>query len=136
MNSTPQLRRPLRKCVEFYKAVLGSIPTAVEALTKGNPKFAESSTVDAANEAEYCENSFNKSESPLTDTNKGPIKIKAKLHTDCPRNYLPQKGFEHETLEEAHPQLPNFNHQTSPLRLPKKSPSKRWRRDSIAQNVY
>ncbi|THG11984.1 hypothetical protein TEA_004628 [Camellia sinensis var. sinensis] len=70
MYSTPQLRRPLRKCVEFYKAVLGGIPTAVEALTKGNPKFAESSTVDAANKAEYCEKSFNKSKSPLTDTNK------------------------------------------------------------------
>ncbi|KAI8010820.1 Cell wall / vacuolar inhibitor of fructosidase 1 [Camellia lanceoleosa] len=70
MNSTPQLRGPLRRCVDFYKGVLGVIPTAVEALTKGDPKFAESSMVDAANEAESCEKSFGKSKSPLSDMNK------------------------------------------------------------------
>ncbi|GMP57152.1 hypothetical protein CsSME_00021355 [Camellia sinensis var. sinensis] len=70
INSTPQLRGPLKNCVDLYNGILGVIPTAVEALTKGNPKFAESSMVDAANEAESCEKSFGQSKSPLSDMNK------------------------------------------------------------------
>ncbi|XAR49712.1 hypothetical protein NMG60_11032989 [Bertholletia excelsa] len=49
---------------------VADIPPPVEALTKGDPKFAETAVVDASNEAKYCEEGFIQSQSPLTAQNK------------------------------------------------------------------
>ncbi|XP_052184526.1 cell wall / vacuolar inhibitor of fructosidase 1-like [Diospyros lotus] len=70
-RSKPQLKRPLSKCAELYSAVVeADVPPAIEALTKGDPKFAEEGMVDASSEAELCEKGFNQFNSPLTKVNK------------------------------------------------------------------
>ncbi|MED6169960.1 hypothetical protein PIB30_026007 [Stylosanthes scabra] len=59
----------LSSCASKYNAILiGDIPQAAEALQKGDPKFAEDGSNDAANEATFCENEFN-GKSPLTKQN-------------------------------------------------------------------
>ncbi|XAR49713.1 hypothetical protein NMG60_11032990 [Bertholletia excelsa] len=70
--SKPQLKGPLKMCAEYYGLGIlqGDIPQAIEALTKGDPKFAETAMVDAGNEANYCEEGFGRSPSPLTAMNK------------------------------------------------------------------
>ncbi|XWS38915.1 hypothetical protein CRYUN_Cryun18bG0004400 [Craigia yunnanensis] len=68
----PNLLKALQGCVDKYNAIIqADIPVAIEAIVKGNPKFAVSSATDAANEAQNCENSFaNPPNSPITDSNK------------------------------------------------------------------
>jgi pectinesterase inhibitor-like protein len=62
-------RKALNSCGDKYRAILvADIPQAIEALEKGDPKFAEDGANDAANEATYCENEFN-GKSPLTKQN-------------------------------------------------------------------
>ncbi|GAU19181.1 hypothetical protein TSUD_198630 [Trifolium subterraneum] len=62
-------RKALNSCGDKYKAILvADIPQAIEALEKGDPKFAEDGANDAANEANYCENEFY-GKSPLTKQN-------------------------------------------------------------------
>lgn len=62
-------RKALSSCGDKYKAILvADIPQAIEALEKGDPKFAEDGANDAANEASYCESEFN-GKSPLTIQN-------------------------------------------------------------------
>ncbi|XP_058730282.1 cell wall / vacuolar inhibitor of fructosidase 1-like [Vicia villosa] len=62
-------RKVLSSCGDKYRAILvADIPQAVEALEKGDPKFAEDGANDAANEASYCESEFN-GKSPLTIQN-------------------------------------------------------------------
>ncbi|KAF3456387.1 hypothetical protein FNV43_RR01037 [Rhamnella rubrinervis] len=63
-------RRALISCVENYEAILkGDVPEAIEALTKGDYKFAEQGSNDAANEANTCEREFTAGTSPLTALN-------------------------------------------------------------------
>lgn len=62
-------RKALNSCSDKYKAILvADIPQAIEALQKGDPKFAEDGANDAANEANYCESGFY-GKSPLTKQN-------------------------------------------------------------------
>lgn len=69
-NSGPDLGGPLFECSVQYNAILkADVPVAIEALTKGIPKFADHGMVDAAVEAQGCENGFQGSNSPLTDIN-------------------------------------------------------------------
>ncbi|KAK7291722.1 hypothetical protein RIF29_07095 [Crotalaria pallida] len=66
LNKTHELQRvatghkqkeALSSCASKYNAILvADIPSATEALLKGDPKFAEDGANDAANEATYCEN--------------------------------------------------------------------------------
>lgn len=71
LHGNPKLKRPLRSCADNYRAVIeGDVLVAVEALQKGNPKFAEQSANDAANEAGSCEDGFSGGGSPLTEKNK------------------------------------------------------------------
>lgn len=56
-------------CVNSYDAILiADVPKATEALQKGDPKFAEEGSIDAANEAKACECGFF-GKSPITDYN-------------------------------------------------------------------
>lgn len=62
--------KALKSCGEMYKTILeADIPEAKEALLKGDPKFAQDSANDAANEATYCEEEFAVAKSPLTRYN-------------------------------------------------------------------
>ncbi|KAK9934008.1 hypothetical protein M0R45_021175 [Rubus argutus] len=55
---------------KYYSAVINAdIPSANEALTKGDPKFAEQGINYSAAEAKSCENGFSGG-SPMTDLNK------------------------------------------------------------------
>ncbi|XP_015867819.2 cell wall / vacuolar inhibitor of fructosidase 1 [Ziziphus jujuba] len=64
-------RRALDSCYSKYDAILkGDVPEAIEALTKGDYKFAEDGANDAANEANSCERGFSSGSSPLTAMNK------------------------------------------------------------------
>lgn len=70
-HGSPKLNRPLRSCADGYKAIIeGDVPEAIEALQKGNPKFAEQAANDAADVASSCEDGFSGRRSPLTDMNK------------------------------------------------------------------
>ncbi|KAH8495521.1 hypothetical protein Peur_055764 [Populus x canadensis] len=70
LKRSPGLRRPLRFCASCYDAILtADIPEAIEALQKGDPKFAENGTNDAAVEATSCEDGF-RGKSPLTNLNR------------------------------------------------------------------
>ena len=70
LKRSPGLRRPLRFCASSYDAILtADIPEAIEALQKGDPKFAENGTNDAAVEATTCEDGFH-GKSPLTNLNR------------------------------------------------------------------
>ncbi|OIT35794.1 PREDICTED: cell wall / vacuolar inhibitor of fructosidase 1-like [Nicotiana attenuata] len=61
---------PLKKCAFSYKVILTvSLPEAIEALTKGNPKFAEDGMVGCFGESQDCEENFKSSFSPLTGLN-------------------------------------------------------------------
>ncbi|KAJ4723040.1 Pectinesterase inhibitor [Melia azedarach] len=65
------LQKPLSDCHGRYNAVLvGDVPQAVEALEKGDYKFAEDSATDAAIEADSCERSFSAGKSPISQKNK------------------------------------------------------------------
>ncbi|KAJ4721975.1 Pectinesterase inhibitor [Melia azedarach] len=67
----PELQEPLSACHSRYNAVLvGDVPQAVEALEKGDYKFAEDSATDAAIEADACENGFSAGKSPISPMNK------------------------------------------------------------------
>ncbi|KAG9139404.1 hypothetical protein Leryth_017320 [Lithospermum erythrorhizon] len=76
-TTSPGLRSPLNRCAILYFAVLkADIPEAVEALSKGVPKFAEDGVADAALEAQSCELAFGSaSNSPLTDLNKSVVDL-------------------------------------------------------------
>ncbi|KAH0676604.1 hypothetical protein KY285_024405 [Solanum tuberosum] len=57
---------PLKKCAFSYKVILTvSLPLAIEALTKGNPKFAEDCMVGCFGDSQNCEENFKSSISPL-----------------------------------------------------------------------
>ncbi|KAK4353234.1 hypothetical protein RND71_028752 [Anisodus tanguticus] len=61
---------PLKKCAFSYKVILTvSLPEAIEALTKGNPKFAEDGMVGCYGDSQDCEENFKSSISPLTGLN-------------------------------------------------------------------
>ena len=67
----PKTKATLRRCAELYdNAVLkADIPSAMEALKTGNPKFAEQGANDAAKEADSCERAFGGA-SPITSFNR------------------------------------------------------------------
>ena len=67
----PKTKAALSHCGELYdNAVLkADIPSAIEALKKGNPKFAEQGVNDAANEADSCERAFGGA-SPISSFNR------------------------------------------------------------------
>ncbi|KAK4725798.1 hypothetical protein R3W88_030715 [Solanum pinnatisectum] len=59
-KSNPEWRVPLSQCYVAYNAVLrADVTVAVEALKKGDPKFAEDGMDDVVVEAQTCEYSFN-----------------------------------------------------------------------------
>ncbi|KAI4335008.1 hypothetical protein L6164_013697 [Bauhinia variegata] len=68
-STDPKQKQALSSCADKYKAVLvADVPMAVEALQKGDPKFAEEGANDAAIEANSCEQDF-AGKSPLTSYN-------------------------------------------------------------------
>ncbi|KAM6565748.1 hypothetical protein CsatA_024876 [Cannabis sativa] len=71
-TTTSTLKQALDHCALNYGAILnGDIPQATEAFTKGDFKFAQQGSDDAANEANLCENEFTPSgSSPITQMNK------------------------------------------------------------------
>ncbi|XP_009604073.1 cell wall / vacuolar inhibitor of fructosidase 1-like [Nicotiana tomentosiformis] len=61
---------PLKNCAFSYKVILtASMPEATEALTKGDPKFAEDAVVGSSGDADQCEKNFGGNNSPLTALN-------------------------------------------------------------------
>ncbi|KAL2459358.1 Cell wall/vacuolar inhibitor of fructosidase 1 [Forsythia ovata] len=69
-GSQPELRNALSDCAGRYNAILeADVPEAVEALIKGDPKFAEDGMADSSLEAVVCEESFKQVTSPLTVLN-------------------------------------------------------------------
>jgi pectinesterase inhibitor-like protein len=69
-TSPPDQKAALNSCAsKYYNAILvADIPSAIQALQRGNPKFAEQGANDAANDANSCESSFS-GKSPLTAEN-------------------------------------------------------------------
>ncbi|KAI3687645.1 hypothetical protein L1987_81345 [Smallanthus sonchifolius] len=66
-------RRALNECAQMYIAVIqADVPSAMQALDGGQPKFAEDGMADTAVEAQACERSFieHGQKSPLTKMNK------------------------------------------------------------------
>ncbi|KAF3658281.1 cell wall / vacuolar inhibitor of fructosidase 1-like [Capsicum chacoense] len=70
-SSPPEAWRvPLKECTLSYKVILTvSLPEAIEALTKGNPKFTEDDMVGYFGVSQDCEENFKRSISPLTGLN-------------------------------------------------------------------
>ncbi|KAL1214146.1 Cell wall / vacuolar inhibitor of fructosidase 1 [Cardamine amara subsp. amara] len=69
-KTRPELKQALDECSRRYKTILNAgVPQAIEAFTKGNPKFGERGMVDAGVEASKCEEGF-KGKSPLTSLTK------------------------------------------------------------------
>ncbi|KAL6190819.1 hypothetical protein ACLB2K_037213 [Fragaria x ananassa] len=67
----------LRSCKSNYNGVLvADVPVAIEALTKGVPKFAEQGMDDTVIEAKSCEDDFS-GRSPMTDLNNASQKLGA-----------------------------------------------------------
>ncbi|CAN8248282.1 unnamed protein product [Cochlearia groenlandica] len=62
------------ECTKRYKVIDDDVSTVIEALP-GNPKFGEDAIVDALVEADYCEGSFPKGQSPLTSLTVRMMKI-------------------------------------------------------------
>lgn len=72
-TSHPELRRSLNECAQMYLAVVrADVPSAMQALDGGQPKFAEDGMADTAVETQACERSFSGrgQKSPLTQMNK------------------------------------------------------------------
>ena len=68
-GTDPHTRGALLDCIDKYNAVLkGDVPEAMEALEKGDYKFAEQGATDASLEARVCEENFETS--PITNMNK------------------------------------------------------------------
>lgn len=66
-----QEKAALSDCRERYDVVQKyDVGVAVEALTKGDQKFAVDGMNDAAIEAQICEANFKTSRSPITEANK------------------------------------------------------------------
>ncbi|XVF66080.1 hypothetical protein PTKIN_Ptkin10aG0005600 [Pterospermum kingtungense] len=73
INATnPNRKQALQDYVDnHYSIIKASIRIAIDAIVKGNPKFAVTSATDAANEAQSCGNGFaNPFKSPITYSNK------------------------------------------------------------------
>lgn len=71
----PELRQALYECSRRYKTILNAdVPEAIEAISKGVPKFGEDGVIDAGVEAAVCEGEF-KGKSPLTSLTKSMQKI-------------------------------------------------------------
>lgn len=63
------------QCSRRYKTILNAdVPEAIEAISKGVPKFGEDGVIDAGVEAYVCEKEF-KGKSPLTSLTKSMQKI-------------------------------------------------------------
>ncbi|CAN8320938.1 unnamed protein product [Cochlearia groenlandica] len=66
----PELKHALDECSKRYKTILkADVPEAIEAISKGVPKFGEDGVIDAGVEASVCEQGF-KGKSPLTSLTK------------------------------------------------------------------
>ncbi|TMW82177.1 hypothetical protein EJD97_006604 [Solanum chilense] len=78
-KSNPEWRVPLNQCYVAYNAVLrADVTVAVEALKKGDPKFAEDGMDDVVVEAQTCEFSFNyynKSDFPISNMSKDIVEL-------------------------------------------------------------
>lgn len=76
----PNLHKALQRCVDTYNTIIkADIPVAIEAIVKGDPKFAVDSATDAAIEAQECEKSFAKS--PISYSNKAVHDLCIVLHS-------------------------------------------------------
>ncbi|CAI9119044.1 OLC1v1020698C1 [Oldenlandia corymbosa var. corymbosa] len=61
----------LNQCLKRYNFILRyDVTEAVEALTKGDPKFAEDATRDAAFVVQECEDGFHSKLSPISNLNR------------------------------------------------------------------
>nr|XP_043611076.1 cell wall / vacuolar inhibitor of fructosidase 1-like [Erigeron canadensis] len=72
-RSRPELRHSLNECAQMYMAVVkADVPSAIQALDGGQPKYAEDGMADVAVESQACERSFSGrgQKSPLTRKNK------------------------------------------------------------------
>ncbi|KAJ4836094.1 hypothetical protein Tsubulata_029660, partial [Turnera subulata] len=59
LTINPKLKRPLTNCASGYDAILtADIPSSIQAVQLGDPKFGVDGMTDAANEARYCEDGF------------------------------------------------------------------------------
>ncbi|XP_010461598.1 PREDICTED: cell wall / vacuolar inhibitor of fructosidase 1-like [Camelina sativa] len=66
----PELKQALDQCSRRYKTILNAdVPEAIEAISKGVPKFGEDGVMDAGVEASACEEGF-QGKSPLTSLTK------------------------------------------------------------------
>ncbi|XP_010479199.1 PREDICTED: cell wall / vacuolar inhibitor of fructosidase 1-like [Camelina sativa] len=66
----PELKQALDQCSRRYKTILNAdVPEAIEAISKGVPKFGEDGVIDAGVEASVCEEGF-QGKSPLTSLTK------------------------------------------------------------------
>lgn len=62
--------KALSECAVSYRVVLDvDISEAIEALQKGDPKFAENRASEAANQATSCQEGFPAGKSPITQEN-------------------------------------------------------------------
>ncbi|KAL3351192.1 hypothetical protein AABB24_019677 [Solanum stoloniferum] len=70
-SNPPQAwKDPLKNCAFSYKVILtASMPEAIEALTKGDPKFAEDAMVGTSGDAQECEDNFKSKSPPLSKLN-------------------------------------------------------------------
>ena len=69
-NPPAAWKGPLKNCAFSYKVILtASLPEAIEALTKGDPKFAEDGMVGSSGDAQECEEYFKGSKSPFSALN-------------------------------------------------------------------
>ncbi|ESQ30791.1 hypothetical protein EUTSA_v10011825mg [Eutrema salsugineum] len=71
----PELKHALDECSRRYKTILNAdVPEAIEAISKGVPKFGEDGVIDAGVEASVCERGFI-GKSPLTNLTKSMQRI-------------------------------------------------------------
>ncbi|CAH2035973.1 unnamed protein product [Thlaspi arvense] len=71
----PELKYALDECSKRYKTILkADVPEAIEAISKGVPKFGEDGVIDAGVEASVCEERF-EGKSPLTSLTNSMQKI-------------------------------------------------------------
>ena len=71
----PELKQALDECSRRYNTILkADVPEAIEAISKGVPKFGEDGVIDAGVEAAVCEGEF-KGKSPLTSLTKSMQKV-------------------------------------------------------------
>lgn len=69
-STSPEARKGLSNCADAYNIIVKyDMPEAMEAITKGDPKFAEDAAIDVGRESDDCGKGIS-SGSPLASDNK------------------------------------------------------------------